>query len=105
MERDGYEADKNRLMVYDLETKSRIDYTGMFDHDAEGLVWADDSKSIYFVSYWYGSKEIFNLNLNGTITQLTNGVHDFTAAQPAGDRLIAIHDHHVHAGRDLFRTR
>jgi dipeptidyl aminopeptidase/acylaminoacyl peptidase len=89
MERDGYEADKNRLMVYDLEKKSRVDYTSMFDNDAEGLVWADDSKSVYFVSYWFGSKEIFNLNLNGTITQLTNGVHDFTAAQPAGDRIIA----------------
>lgn len=89
MERDGYEADKKRLMVYDLEKKSRVDYTGYFDNDPEGLVWGDDSKSIYFVAYWYGSKEIFNLNLNGTITQLTNGVHDFTAAQPAGDRIIA----------------
>ena len=89
MERDGYEADKLRMMVYNLETKSRVDYTGFFDNDAEHLVWADDSKSVYFVSYWYGSKEIFNLHLNGTITQLTNGVHDFTAAQPAGDRIIA----------------
>ncbi len=89
MERDGYEADKLRLMVFNLDTKSRVDYTGYFDNDAEHLVWADDSQSIYFVSYWYGSKEVFNLNLNGTITQLTNGVHDFTAAQPAGDVIIA----------------
>lgn len=89
MERDGYEADKNRLLVFDLQSNSRVDYTGIFDNDAEDLRWADDSKSIYFVAYWYGSKEIFNLNLNGTITQLTNGVHDFTAVQPAGDRVIA----------------
>ena len=89
MERDGYEADKIRLMVFNLETKSRVDYTGFFDQDAEHLAWADDSQSIYFLSYWYGSKEIFNLHLNGTITQLTNGIHDFTEAQPAGDRLIA----------------
>lgn len=89
MERDGYEADKNRLMVFDLENNSRVDYTSYFDQDVEHLVWADDSQSIYFLAYWYGSKEIFNLNLNGTITQLTNGMHDFTAVQPAGDRLIA----------------
>ncbi|NTV82980.1 MAG: S9 family peptidase, partial [Bacteroidales bacterium] len=89
MERDGYEADKRRLMVLDLERNSRVDYTGIFDNDAEHLVWADDSKSVYFLSYWYGAKEIFNLNLNGTITQLTSGIHDFTAVQPAGDRLIA----------------
>jgi dipeptidyl aminopeptidase/acylaminoacyl peptidase len=89
MERDGYEADKLRLMVFNLEKKSRVDYTGAFDNDAEHPVWAGDSKSVYFVSYWYGSKEIFNLNLNGTITQLTNGVHDFTAVLPADGRLIA----------------
>ncbi|HOX76759.1 MAG TPA: S9 family peptidase [Bacteroidales bacterium] len=89
MERDGYEADKSRLMVFDLESNSRVDYTGIFDNDAEGPVWADDSQSIYFVAYWYGSKEIFNLHLNGTITQLSSGVHDFTAAQPAGDKIIA----------------
>ncbi len=89
MERDGYEADKNRLMIYDLENRSRVDYTTYFDNDAEHPVWADDSKSVYFVSYWYGCKEIFNLNLNGTITQLTNGDHDFTVAQPAGDQIIA----------------
>jgi dipeptidyl aminopeptidase/acylaminoacyl peptidase len=88
MERDGYEADKNRIMVFNLETNSRVDYTGYFDQDAEHLVWADDSQSIYFLAYWYGSKEIFNLNLNGTFTQLTNGIHDFTAVQPAGDRLV-----------------
>ena len=89
MERDGYEADKKRLMVFDLINKTKVNYTTYFDNDPEGLIWADDSKSMYFVSYWYGSKEIFNLNLNGTITQLTNGVHDFTAAQPAGDKIIA----------------
>ncbi len=89
MEREGYEADKNRIMVFNLGTKSRVDYTGYFDQDAEDLYWADDSKSLYFLAYWYGSKEIFNLNLNGTFTQLTSGIHDFTAVQPAGDRLIA----------------
>jgi dipeptidyl aminopeptidase/acylaminoacyl peptidase len=89
MERDGYEADKKRLMVFNLADNSRVDYTSMFDNDAEHLTWSDDSKSLYFLSYWYGSKEIFNLNLNGTITQLTSGLHDFTAVEPAGDRLIA----------------
>ncbi|MBW6460391.1 MAG: S9 family peptidase [Bacteroidales bacterium] len=89
MERDGYESDKNRLMVFDLVKNSRVDYTQYFDQDVDNLVWSDDSKSIFFVAYWYGSKEIFNLNLNGTFTQLTSGIHDYTAVQPAGDRLIA----------------
>jgi dipeptidyl aminopeptidase/acylaminoacyl peptidase len=89
MERDGYESDKSRIMVYDLKLKSRVDYSAYFDNDAEDLCWADDSKSIYFLTYWYGTKEIFNLNLNGTFTQLTNGIHDFISARPAADRLLA----------------
>ena len=87
MARDGYEADKNNIYVYDLEKYSKTNYTEYFDADAEEIAWSDDSKSIYFLSYWYGAKEIFNLNLNGKITQLTNGVHDFIAIQPAGDKI------------------
>jgi dipeptidyl aminopeptidase/acylaminoacyl peptidase len=89
MQRDGYEADKNRIMVYNLQANSRVDYTGYFDQDADGLSWSADSKSIYFLAYWYGSQEVFNLNLNGTITQLTSGIHDFTSVQPAGEVLVA----------------
>lgn len=89
MEREGYEADKERIMIHDLEKNQKTDYTQFFDADASNLVWADDSKSLFFVAYWYGSKEVFNLNLNGTFTQLTNGIHDFAAAKPAGDVLIA----------------
>jgi dipeptidyl aminopeptidase/acylaminoacyl peptidase len=89
MARDGYEADKNNLYVYDLEKNSKTNYTDYFDADAEEITWAEDSKSIYFLSYWYGAKEIFNLNLNGKITQLTNGVHDFIAIQPVGDKIFS----------------
>lgn len=89
MEREGYEADKLRIMVFEIASKSRVDFTGYFGQDADDLTWADDSKSIYFLAYWFGTKEIFNLNLDGKITQLTNGIHDFIAVQPAGDQLIA----------------
>jgi len=89
MARDGYEADKNNLYVYDAEKKSKTSYTEYFDADAEDIAWAKDCKSIYFLCYWYGAKEIFNLNLNGKITQLTNGVHDFISIKPVDDKLVA----------------
>jgi dipeptidyl aminopeptidase/acylaminoacyl peptidase len=89
MARDGYEADKNNIVVFDTEKKSKTTYTDYFDADAEEINWSKDGQSIYFLSYWYGAKEIFNLNLNGKITQLTNGVHDFTAIKTTKDKLIA----------------
>jgi dipeptidyl aminopeptidase/acylaminoacyl peptidase len=88
MERDGYEADKNRLMVYNFDNNQKTDYTQYFDQDVHGLQWSDDSKSIFFMANWYGTEEVFRLDLNGKITQITNGIHDYVEIQFAGDKII-----------------
>jgi hypothetical protein len=36
MERDGYEADKVRLFVANLETSEKTDYSANFDQNAAG---------------------------------------------------------------------
>jgi dipeptidyl aminopeptidase/acylaminoacyl peptidase len=90
MERDGYESDKNRLFIYDFDTKIKTDYTKNFDQNAEGLAWTDDSKSIYFISDIQATDEIYRLDIaDGKISRITNGVHDYTGAIPAGKQLIA----------------
>jgi len=90
MERDGYESDKNRLFIYDLETKAKTDFTKNFDQNAEGLAWADDSKSIYFISDIQATDEIYHLDIaDGKFTRLTEGIHDYTSVIPAGKQLIA----------------
>ncbi len=77
MERDGYEADKVRLMVADLadteassEGQSAIpqingirNLTADFKYNAGGIVWADDSKSIYFNSLIEGLQAICNVTV------------------------------------------
>ena len=67
MERDGYEADKQRLMVAAIETGvdgkvvigTPIDATMDFKYNVSGPVWADDSKGIYFASLAEGLQGIF----------------------------------------------
>ena len=69
MERDGYEADKQRLIVADLETSEayeampevrRIqDITVDFRYNASSPVWGEDSKSIYFASLAEGLQGMF----------------------------------------------
>jgi dipeptidyl aminopeptidase/acylaminoacyl peptidase len=88
MERDGYEADKNRLMVYDFESRKKTDYSDNFDNDIHGLQWSDDSKSIFFVASWFGTNEVFRLDIGGSISQLTDGIHNYTSIQFAGDMII-----------------
>lgn len=90
MERDGYEADKNRLFVAELETGEKKDYSENFDQNAAGLHWSNDSKSIYFISNIHATEEIHRLDLaDGSIVRITDGIHDYQKVMPAGEKLIA----------------
>ena len=90
MERDGYESDKNRLFVADLETGEKKDYSADFDQNAASLSWSADSKSIYFISDIHATDEIYQLILaDNSITRLTDGVHNYQSAVPVGDQLLA----------------
>jgi len=88
MEREGYESDKNRIVVYDFDKNSRTNFSQYFDNDAHGITWSANNESIYFISDWYGSKELFRLDMNGTFTQLTEGIHNYTSITEAGDKLV-----------------
>ncbi len=90
MERDGYESDKNRLFVADLETGEKKDYSADFDQNAGALSWSADSKSIYFISDIHATDEIYQLVLAGnSITRLTDGVHNYQSAVQVGAQLLA----------------
>lgn len=67
MERDGYEADKQRLMVASVDwTKGAMpeisgirDITADFKYNVSGPSWSEDSKEIYFASLAEGLQGIF----------------------------------------------
>ena len=50
MERAGFEADKQRIMLYNKVTKETINLSGDYDISAGQIVWSKDSKSIYFTA-------------------------------------------------------
>lgn len=89
MERDGYEADKVRLFVMDMENGEKKDYTTNFDQNAEGLVWGKDNSTLWFISDKNATDEIYSLNIqDGSIKKHTEGIHNYTSVQPIGDQLI-----------------
>ena len=67
MERDGYEADKQRLMVANVDWSTPdmpkiwgiTDVTGNFKYNVAGPTWSADSKSVYFASLAEGIEGIF----------------------------------------------
>lgn len=90
MERDGYEADKLRIFIYNTASKEKLYMSKEFDQNADGLEWTKDSKSIYFVSGIRATQEIFKLNLSdGKIIRITDGVHNYLSVTQTGKFLIA----------------
>ncbi len=90
MERDGYEADKLRLFIAELETGEKKDYSTNFDQNVASLSWSDDSKSVYFISDIHATDEIYRLDLaDGSIARLTDGVHNYQNVKQVGEKLLA----------------
>lgn len=91
MARNGYESDKNRLMVIDLATKEMRDLTANYDNNCEGFVWNPDGNGLTFTSYSFGTCQIFNAALdNADVTPITSGEEvDYNSVTYAGGKLIA----------------
>ena len=76
MERDGYEADLDRLFVYDIASGSRIWITKGWTFDVENISWADN-RTIYFTCAYLGTSQVFKTDLDGKgVSKVTEGKHD-----------------------------
>ena len=96
MERDGYESDKNRLCIMNLNSGEQKYITdspngekeAIFDSNVDSYCWSNDSRSIYFTGVWHGASMVYNITLDGKLTQLTDGNYDYTSVATAGENLI-----------------
>jgi dipeptidyl aminopeptidase/acylaminoacyl peptidase len=76
MERDGYEADLDRLFVYNIKDGTRSWISEGWDYNVENLSWADD-QTIYFTCAFRGTTQLFKKELSGTeVVKITEGIHD-----------------------------
>ena len=89
MEHDGYESDKNRLYLMDLETKQKTNLTKAFDADVNEFCWTPDGK-MYFASVWHGRTMIYLIDRECQITQITEGDYDYINLDMVGDKLMAM---------------
>ncbi len=89
MERDGFEADKDRIMIYDMVTDKYENYSANFDQNANSFNWAADNKTIYFLSPIHGTVHVYSINIeNKEIKQISNGQWDNLSIAIAGNQLI-----------------
>ena len=80
MKRDGYEADKNDLIVSFKGMKMIL--TANWDGTVDKFIWSTDGSKIYFVAPVDGTKQLFEVNFPGltkiaiTVSQITTGEFD-----------------------------
>ena len=102
MERDGYEADQNRLFVMDLKTGSKRFVSKAFESNVDAFQWNKDSKSIYFTGVWHAEEHIYNVNLKTEkVKQITTGQYDYDGVSLFGKQLISKR-HSMSSGDEIY---
>lgn len=90
MEREGYESDKQRLFIYDFQTREKTYATQNLEQNAEKLSWSEDDKIIYFISGVKGTEEIYSYDVEShKIRRITDGVHNYLSVFPVKTGLVA----------------
>ena len=112
MERDGYEADLNRLFIMDLQSGEKRFVSKAFQSNVDSFLWNRDSKSLYFLAVWHGTTQIYCAHLNQTaesdptacrIELLTSGIHDYASLALCGEDLIAKR-HSMSMADEIYRV-
>jgi dipeptidyl aminopeptidase/acylaminoacyl peptidase len=93
MKRDGYEADKNDIIV--SYKGMNINLTANWDGTVNQFLWTPDGKKVYFIAPIDGTKQLFEVNFPGltkiaiNVRQITNGDFDVNhLVDFSGDNII-----------------
>jgi dipeptidyl aminopeptidase/acylaminoacyl peptidase len=91
MERAGFEADRNRIMLYDRHQGTLRELTAGLDQTAHNATWSHDSRKLFFHSETRGTTQVYEIEVaTATVQQITTGRFDFAvlAAVPGTERVL-----------------
>jgi dipeptidyl aminopeptidase/acylaminoacyl peptidase len=98
MSRDGFESDKQDLVIY--KGGGKINITKQRDDlHVDGFKWSEDGKHIFFWAPVKATEQLFDAELSsGNIRQITNGEYQVTdVIGDIGDKIIAAKSDMNHA--------
>ncbi len=87
MAQDGYEADKNDIIIMDVADKKRkVNITAKWDGTVSGYIWSNKEDKIYFNAPFEGTEQLFEVGVpyykgdedRNTVNNLTKGKFDIT---------------------------
>lgn len=92
MKRDGYEADKNDIIM--RVNGKDVNLTAAWDGTVDSFTWSADGSKIYFLAATDGTKQLFEINYTteasaAKVKQLTDGNFDINGIVGfSGDKII-----------------
>lgn len=85
----GFEADKERIMIYDFATDSINDFSEGFDQSSNSFVWSKDGSKLYFISGIEATYQVYEMTFaDRKIKQITQGDHDYQTIAIGNGNLI-----------------
>ncbi|WP_295125836.1 S9 family peptidase [uncultured Chitinophaga sp.] len=74
MARDGFEADKNDVIIYNLKSGQIHNATKDWDNTVSSASWSKDGKKIFFLAVIKGTEQLHEIALQGQV-ELTGAKH------------------------------
>ncbi|MEO8271872.1 MAG: prolyl oligopeptidase family serine peptidase, partial [Aureliella sp.] len=78
MQRAGFEADRNRIMLYDRMHGTLRELTAGLDQTTHNATWSGDSRKLFFHSETRGTTQVYEIEVSSAMVRpLTSGWFDF----------------------------
>lgn len=107
MKRDGYEADKNDIIIIYNGVKKNL--TEHWDETVSSFTWSNDGKRIFFTAPIDGTIQLFSLEFNlkhldgkSIITQITDGVFDINGIVGEANNEIVVSRTDMNHAAELY---
>ena len=92
MARPGFEADRERIGLYDAATRKLRVLTEAWDRSASSITWSADGKTIYTSSDNVGNHSLFAIDVATGAAKLVVDKGTNAAPRVAGDRIVFVRD-------------
>ncbi len=103
MARDGYESDKNDIIV--LKGSEKVNLTKDWDGTVSGFIWSADSKTLYFTAATGGTKQVFKVNYDKNspvVTQITKGQFDIRSIVGQSGNTLVVNRTDMNHANELY---
>lgn len=111
MKRDGYEADKNDIVVMDITNKTKLNMTAGWDETVDGgFMWNSKGTDLYFNAAIKGTQQLFKVavpanlmvRMMPAVEQATSGNFDITGVVAQNGNNIIVSRTDMNHATELF---